>query len=75
MTTKTEYRLTLDRPVQGRMRKAGATVHLSAGEAAAEAVWGGLEPVTAQPAPDAPDATADAEEAGAAKATPRRTKS
>lgn len=55
--TKTEYRLTKDRAIAGRMRKAGETVLLTAAEFAAEARWGGLETVDGKAAPAAATVT------------------
>ncbi|WP_024277994.1 hypothetical protein [Xanthobacter sp. 126] len=74
MTEKTAYRLTKDRPIHGRARKDGDTVHLTAAEFAAESVWGGLEPVTIETRADAPAERTEAEEAGEAKPASRRTK-
>lgn len=44
MTTK-DYRITIRRPIGGRMRAVGETVALTAREFQAEAPWGGLEEV------------------------------
>lgn len=43
--SKTNYRITIRRPIDGRMRNVGEVVALTAREYAAEAGWGGLEPV------------------------------
>lgn len=52
MTTETtRYRVTIERPVDGRMHKPGDVVVLSARAVEAERGWGGLEPVVeAEPA-------------------------
>jgi hypothetical protein len=42
---KKSYRITIRRPIGGIMRPAGAVVALTDREYAAEAGWGGLEPV------------------------------
>ena len=44
MTTR-DYRITIRRPIGGRMRAVGETVQLTDREYQAEAPWGGLEPV------------------------------
>lgn len=54
------YRITAKRPIGGRMRKVGDVVALSACEYAAEAGWGGLEPVEAE-ASTKTDVTAESE--------------
>jgi hypothetical protein len=61
---KTNYRVTTDRPVAGRMRSAGDTVALTAAEYKAEAPWGGLEPVKAAKAAPAEAPPAASESGG-----------
>lgn len=57
--TKTEYRLTKDRPVGGRKRKEGDVVALTAAEYASERIWGHLELVTVDVPAEAPATAAD----------------
>lgn len=55
-----DYRITIRRPIGGRMRAVGETVQLSDREYQAEAPWGGLEEVKSEDKPaDAAPARVD----------------
>ncbi|MFZ5736858.1 MAG: hypothetical protein ACOY6K_08260 [Pseudomonadota bacterium] len=55
------YRVTTKRPIGGRMRQAGEIVSLTAREYAAEAGWGGIEPVNDDAPKVEPTVSIDAE--------------
>jgi hypothetical protein len=63
----TNYRVTIKRPVQGRMRKVGEIVLLTEREAMGELPWGGLELVTAEVPQAEPAAGTEAEDASTRK--------
>lgn len=56
MTDLKRYEITVQRPVKGHMRQTGEVIALSDREYAAEAIWGGLIPLSGAPAapPDMP---------------------
>ena len=56
MISTDSYRITIRRPIAGRMREVGDIVALTPREAEAELPWGGLEPV-APPVPGTAVAT------------------